>query len=286
MKQLKKHIDSDAAWNRLFDRLETDGLLPDEKGAARIRIFKPVYYKWAAAIAIICVSAATLFLTTQRRQDVQKDLLSVENKKGAVTLAATLEDGSIVYLGDDTRLEYPIQFEKDLREVFLKGKAMFDISGNKDRPFMIETKEMKVEVIGTSFYINSESNTVFELGVQRGQVRVIHKKDGKELFVEAGETVRLHSEKLHLYKTEDNQIFNSYTKRIQFKDESLVNILKVINKELDNSSLQASPEVENRLLTFTFSNNSPENVAQYICLALDLNFTKENEIIMISGMNK
>lgn len=118
MTQLKKHINTDAAWNRLYDRLETDGLLADEKRTGRIRILKPVSYRWVAAIAIICISVAAFFLTTQTERTVPNDLLSIENKKGAVTLATTLEDGSIVYLGDNTRLDFPICFEKDLREVY------------------------------------------------------------------------------------------------------------------------------------------------------------------------
>lgn len=285
MTQIQHNIKTDTAWNRLYDRLETDGLLSDTKKQKVARLFRLAYYKWAAAIALICISAATLIFTTKPDATDKDSLLTLQNKKGAVTLVTTLEDGSIVYLADDAKLDYPSHFEKNVREVFLSGNALFDISGNKERPFLIETKEIRVEVLGTSFYIKDEVNTAFELAVQRGKVKVTHKENGTEKIIEAGQTVRLLSDKLSVTPTDNEHLFNLYTQKIQFKDEPLGNILRVVNKKLDKITLQTTPELSERPLTVTFSNNSPEKVAQLICLALDLTYEKKNGILLISDMN-
>lgn len=238
------------------------------------------------SIAILCVSAVTLFLTTKPGGAAdRKDLLTLQNKKGAVTLVTTLEDGSVVYLGDDAKLDYPSHFEANAREVYLSGKALFDISGNKERPFIIDTKDMRVEVLGTSFYINNENNTTFELAVKQGQVKVTYKKNGKDAFVQAGEVVRLVTDNLFVAPAEDMEAFIRYTQRMQFKDELLGNILRIVNKESDKVILQTTPELSNRPLTVTFSNNTPEKVAQLICLALDLSCTEKNGVLLLSDMN-
>ena len=125
----------------------------------------------------------------------------------------------------------------------------------------------------------------FELAVQRGRVKVTHKENGTETFVQAGETVRLLSDELFVSATEDENIFNYYTKKIQFKDEPLGNILRVVNKKLDKTILETTPELSERPLTVTFSNHSPERVAQLICLALDLTYVEKNGIFLISDMN-
>ncbi len=272
---------TDAAWNRLYTRLEADGLLTEtnQPKANTVSLFSN--YKWVAAFACICISIATLIFTINQKNTDTSGLLTLENKKGAVTLVTTLEDGSIVYLADDAKLNYPLSFEKNVREVHLTGNALFDVSGNKERPFLIETKDIRVEVLGTSFYIKEEKNTAFELAVQRGTVKVTHKANGAEKIVEAGQTVRLLSNKLSVTATENDQLFAMYTQKIQFKDEPLGNILHVINKMQNKTVLQTTPELSVRPLTVTFSNNSPEKVAQLICLALDLSYEENDGALLI-----
>lgn len=285
MTPLHNNTKTDIAWQRLYGRLETDGLFSETKNRKAKTQFRLAYYKWVAAIALICISAATLIWTTKPHATDRDSLLTLQNKKGAVTLVTTLEDGSIVYLADEAKLNYPSHFEENKREVFLSGNALFDISGNKERPFLIDTKELQIEVLGTSFYIKDETDTAFELAVQRGTVKVTHKEKGMKKIVEAGQTVRLLADKLSVSPTADEQLFTLYTRKIQFKDEPLGNILHVVNKKLNKTVLETTPELSKRPLTVTFSNHSPEKVAQLICLALDLTYEEKNGRLLISDLN-
>lgn len=278
MTQIQDKRKADAAWNRLHNRLETEGLLLTA-GKEKTRT---LYFKWVAVIVVILASAATFLFTIQLDKTNPDNLLTVENKKGAPTLVTTLEDGSIVYLVDSASLSYPFHFEKDAREVFLHGNAFFDISGNKERPFLIETKEIRIEVLGTSFYIKNNSEASFELAVQRGRVKVTCKANETATEVEAGETVRLLANKFSIAPTENGNVFAECTKKIQFKDEPLGNILHVLNKKLNRNTLQASDALNQRLLTVTFSDSSPEKIAQLICLALDLSYTEDDGTFLIS----
>lgn len=60
----------------------------------------------------------------------------------------------------------------------LKGNALFDIAGNRARPFFIETGKVQIEVIGTAFHVRNSGNSPFELAVQRGEVKVTQKQNG------------------------------------------------------------------------------------------------------------
>ena len=104
-----------------------------------------------------------------------------------------MEDGSIVYLADNSQLSYPEHFQREKREVSLLGNALFDVSGNKERPFLIETEQARIEVLGTSFNIKSSDKSAFELAVRRGLVKVTLKKNGEQTLVKAGQTVSLFS---------------------------------------------------------------------------------------------
>ena len=281
MNQIEKNKSkTDQAWEQLYTRLEQDGLLDKPISGTQIP-YRIGLMKWAAAIVILCVSVATAIFLGQERTP-ETTLLTLHNNEASTTLVTTLEDGSIVYLADNSQLSYPEHFQREKREVSLLGNALFDVSGNKERPFLIETEQARIEVLGTSFNIKSSDKSAFELAVRRGLVKVTLKKNGEQTLVKAGQTVSLFSNRLQVAPTQDNEQFSDYTRRIQFKDERLGDILHVINLEYPKMPLKTTADLENRRLTVSFYNNSPATMAELICAALKLKCTQQNNIWMIS----
>ena len=281
MNQIEKNKSkTDQAWAQLYTRLEQDGLLDKPISGTQIP-YRIGLMKWAAAIIILCVSVATAIFLGQERTP-ETTLLTLHNNEASTTLVTTLEDGSIVYLADNSQLSYPEHFQREKREVSLLGNALFDVSGNKERPFLIETEQARIEVLGTSFNIKSSDKSAFELAVRRGLVKVTLKKNGEQTLVKAGQTVSLFSNRLQVAPTQDNEQFSDYTRRIQFKDERLGDILHVINLEYPMMPLKTTADFENRRLTVSFYNNSPATMAELICAALKLKCTQQNNIWMIS----
>lgn len=276
----KNQKKTDQAWKRVYDRLNNDGLIPAQ---AYRPVFSPALLKWgvsAAAVLALCLYLLIPFFTDGKHVP-KKDLLTQRNKEES-TLVTTLEDGSIVYLAGNASLQYPKHFASEKREVSLQGNALFDIAGNRKRPFLIETEKVKVEVLGTAFNIKTNKQTPFELSVQRGAVKVFLKKSGQIAFVKAGETVTLLKQQLQLSQTTNLELFKQYTEKIHFKDESLANILRVINLQKNGIHLQTSPELENRKLTVSFSGDSPETMVKLICMALNLKYLREKDTLTIT----
>lgn len=185
----KNKTQTDQAWNKLHNRLETDGLLP----TVTERRFATRPTAWIGIAAIVAIISLCVYLPTVLRTDRHLsggELLVKANKEESI-LVTTLEDGSVVYLSEQTSLEYPKHFSKKRREVSLKGNALFDIAGNRARPFFIETGKVQIEVIGTAFHVRNSGNSPFELAVQRGEVKVTQKQNGQEIHVKAGETATL-----------------------------------------------------------------------------------------------
>ncbi|MDR0825494.1 MAG: FecR family protein [Prevotella sp.] len=270
---------TDRAWNRLYNRLEQDGLLIDtipEKVSVR-----PTIIKWSIAAAVVCICVISAFIIRGQRV-VPNNMLTIQNEKDAPTLVSTLEDGSVIYLSEYTSVRYPYHFSKDKREVTLQGNAFFDISRNPDKPFIIDTKQMIIEVLGTSFNVMSKDDESFSLSVRHGEVKVTSKMDGKTVNVKDGETALFHSNDLQKIKTVDINQFKSYLKRVHFKDQRLADVVKIINANSDSIRLKIVPELEDRLLTVTFSDDTPYTMAQLICLALNLQYTQQQNTIFIS----
>lgn len=63
----------------------------------------------------------------------------------------TLSDNSVIWLNSGSKLVYPVTFTKDKREVYLEGEAMFEVSPDKNHPFIVQTRNMNIKVLGTVF---------------------------------------------------------------------------------------------------------------------------------------
>lgn len=67
-----------------------------------------------------------------------------------------LSDGTLVQMNSESRLVFPSYFDGKERKVYLSGEAYFEVSKN-DQPFIVETDELKIKVLGTCFNVKSYS---------------------------------------------------------------------------------------------------------------------------------
>lgn len=277
----KKRTKTDEAWERLYARFETDNLLPD--AGSNMASASKHYLRWGAAAAAIVgiVCCATWWLMPGQGGGLP-NLLTQENREIA-TLVKTLEDGSVVYLAQESTLQYPEHFAADKREVNLQGEAFFDVAKKPEQAFMIETPKVRVEVLGTAFDVRSNEDAPFCLSVKRGRVKVLLKQDGQTVFVKAGETATLQEGSLLVSETKHPDLFDRYIRNIRFKDESLENVLRAINKESTHWQIEtASPALGKKLLTVAFANNSPESVAELICWTFNLKCSRQGNRLVLS----
>lgn len=85
----------------------------------------------------------------------------------------TLSDGTKVWLNSESSLTYPVVFGGAERRVMLKGEAYFEVSENKQRPFIAQTDHAAVHVLGTHFNIHAykdEKNV--KVTLMEGSVRL------------------------------------------------------------------------------------------------------------------
>ena len=270
----------DLAWERLYNRLEQDNLLPAKKTSAGRAVFMSTGFRWAASIAILCVCCLTVSLLKQFSKPAEPDLLVLHNEMDATTLATTLDDGSVVYLSKQATIHYPAHFQDNQRKVTLSGNAFFEVSKQQERPFVIDTKVAKIEVFGTFFQVENSDNSAFRLSVRNGEVKVTLKNSNQMRYVRAGETVFLESGALQI-ATSDLSPFENGFEKIRLKDERLADIVRIINLNSNLIPIEVDDEPGNRRLTFDYAGETPQEVAQLICLALNLNFTERPDCIRI-----
>lgn len=71
------------------------------------------------------------------------------------TSRITLSDGTKVSLNAGSRLVYPEVFTGSSREVLLTGEAFFDVTPNPKSPFVVQTSDLRIKVLGTRFNLSA-----------------------------------------------------------------------------------------------------------------------------------
>jgi len=66
-----------------------------------------------------------------------------------------LSDGTKIWLNSGTKIRYPEKFAENNRSISVDGEAYFDVAKMPDKPFIINTSDMKVKVLGTSFNLSA-----------------------------------------------------------------------------------------------------------------------------------
>ena len=277
MKQNKDNIcrvDTDKAWNILHSRLEEDRLLPGETTPSSYRTLQ-----WVIAVAAVLAGVILSIFYFPKNKD--NSLFTLQNTENTGTLVTMLEDGSTVYLATQASISYPTVFANNQRKVELNGNALFCVTQDEKRPFVIETNGMTIEVVGTIFAVQSSPGNPFELSVKQGKVNVHSENNQAIVPVEAGETVQLNTGGLRKYSTPDVRIFSYFTDKMCFKDEKLNNIVHAINTIYGAPAIIAEESLNSRTLTVTFENNSVETMTELICLALNLEQIIKQDTIFI-----
>lgn len=90
-----------------------------------------------------------------------------------------LPDGTHVFLNAGSRLIYPDFFADKNREVFLVGEAYFDVKHNEKQPFVVQTTDIRVRVMGTQFNVSAyPSDNIIETVLTQGRVRLEQNNTG------------------------------------------------------------------------------------------------------------
>ncbi len=137
--------------------------------------------KWGLRIASLIVLPVLIYsgINTIRESALKKETW-VEIKAPAWTRAQfTLPDGTVGWLNSNSSVKYSGNFNLD-RQVTLNGEAFFDVFKDKSRPFIVNTNEVFVKVLGTRFNIASYENekdveVVLEDGSLVFNIKKIHK---------------------------------------------------------------------------------------------------------------
>ena len=211
-------FDTNKAWKTVDERIRAS--------KTPVRRMKPTTR--VVAIAAVAV-AASLILVFGMWWIFGDSFNSRQVVADIAVKEVTLDDGSKVYLRKGSSLEYKPNFNKDRREVALTGQAFFDVAHNPAKPFVISAAETKVEVVGTSFSVNTLNNKV-ELVVKTGKVKFGTVNNLQQsILVIAGERALFAGNDINKEQNKDENFDAWQSGQLQFNHTPLPQVIVALN---------------------------------------------------------
>jgi len=206
---------------------------------------------------------------------------------GNEMMETTLPDGTIVTLNAFATISYGEEFGNELREIELKGEAYFDVVPAPAQPFVITSEQARVEVLGTSFYINTLKNGGdVQVVLVDGSLSVYFEDNhGERKTLIPGEKAELFqaNQRIMVSPNEDPNFLAWKTRRMIFLDDRLDVIVQTLNSVYHANISLATEELAACRLTASFNRQTLESVLSVIQATLDLSSESSSDEIILFG---
>lgn len=151
-----------------------------------------------------------------------------------------LSDGTTVWLNAESSITFPTRFSVGSRQVSVRGEAYFAVVSQqtdgpaKGRiPFIVDTDQQRIEVLGTEFNVNTYSDRPQQqTTLIEGSVRVTHHHNGQQVTLEPGQQAQIGSS-IHVTRADLEKEIAWKQGDFIFKEDPLSDILKQVSRWYD-----------------------------------------------------
>ncbi|MBM3419934.1 MAG: DUF4974 domain-containing protein [Bacteroidetes bacterium] len=271
--------DTEAAWNKVYDRLASDGHIARLSRISRLPASVISAIKVAASLLLI---ASIGYVTWQLVSGDSVKPLTVASHEQK-NMAVTLPDGSRVTLNRFSSISYPAEFKASAREVILTGEAFFEVERDEALPFRVIAGSASVEVLGTTFSINTGGESgVVEVFVNSGSVMLSSGDNMAGIVLTEGYIGSTAEGKTVRYLNENPNYLAWNTGILKYEAASLEEVFSDLKRtygiEIEADSQMASE----KLITTTFDNVSELEIIQIISATFNLAWKKDGRVYVFS----
>ena len=194
------------------------------------------------------------------------------------------QDGSEAILNADTKIKYPSKFKLSKREVFIDGEGYFKVATNKHKPFIVNTADARITVLGTSFnvaaYSSSESVAVT---LDEGSI-VFNTKESEYKLNPSQQLIFNTRNKEQVIKNLNNSTNNSlWVENILYlKDTPLKQVIEKLERRFDVDFSILDSEALTYSYTITTSAKTLEEILVELEKIAPVRFTLREGIFEIS----
>lgn len=203
------------------------------------------------------------------------------------TFEVELSDGTVAYLNAGSTLRFPTHFQKTgNRQVYLTGEGYFEVTKDKSHPFVVNTQEMNIEVLGTKFNVSAYSEDVAtDVVLVEGKVSLFKgvKKADKQMHLTPGlkgSTIN-GQDKITKVKVNTDYYTGWIKGNLVFKNASFNDIIKKLERRYSVTFINKNNTLGKEVFNARFDNESIETVLKYFSDSYAINYEINKDIIVI-----
>lgn len=273
-------IDPGKAWDRIRSSIP-EGVSSPEKLPGRS---PRTYLRIAASVVVLLGIAYLSAKLIDNRVLKGQEWATVST--GTDRSDIRLPDGSHVWLNKNSTISYPERFRHRLREVRISGEAYFDVMKERRKPFVVSTGKSLVEVLGTSFNVESEEEgDEVIVTVVSGKVSLSERENpANTVILEPGERGILYISVNRLEKgvNSDHNFLAWKTGILTFKSAAIAEVCTALTDYFGIPVL-TDPQAnwDDIRLSATYDNKSLEEILKILAFTLNISYESANGTITL-----
>lgn len=231
----------------------------------------------AAVLLPLIVATSLFFYQSTKIEMIEVVTIAGEHKE------LKLPDGSIVWMNACSKINYPEKFNNTTRAIRLEGEAYFLVEKSKTKRFIVTTKDITVEVLGTQFNVKAYPNDLLvTTTLINGKVTVLA-PDEKYTLRPNQELVYNSIEKSAAIQAVSSDAVGWKEGVLIFNDMTMTEILKGLERQYDVKFSYGQSLQSNDKYSVKFTNG--ETIQQVMSVLQDvignLSYTIDNKNITI-----
>ncbi len=265
--QIKEREPSETQIKNLWDKIDSATATAEKETAVVRSIGRRRWIGYAAAACIGLVAFFTFYNPT-----TTVDIGAGEN------LAYTLPDNSKVDLNADSKITFKAGDFDGERIVNLEGEAFFEVE--KGQSFKVITPNGTVEVLGTSFNVNTRDGNLV-VDCRTGKVRVT--ANGSEQILTKGLGTKLNKEKSVLepvYETDISKQTGWRSGDFYLVDATFEQAIEEMERQF-NISIDCETALTKRVGNYTFKKGDLEKALKEVLFQLNAEYTINGKKVTI-----
>tara|TARA_R110002033_G_scaffold98450_2_gene146682 strand:+ start:1095 stop:2228 length:1134 start_codon:yes stop_codon:yes gene_type:complete len=204
------------------------------------------------------------------------------------TFKLVLSDGTQIHLNADTNIRFPVNFISGKnREVYLDGEAYFEVAKDETNPFIVQAKDLQVQVLGTHFNVSSYDDSIKHAVLVEGSVSVsnhgINTIQKEPMIIKPGQKASLVPDGLDI-NVVDVEDYISWTQNLLvFNNQSFPEIVKKIERRYNVEIENQYSELDTTRFTGKFKNETILQLMDTFKESANFNYQIKNGKIIITN---
>lgn len=265
-------VNEDAAWESIMGKLNQDVVNPAPTKTKVIPLWKrPLSI---AATLLLLIAGSWFFINNSAEEIMNYSTANNETKN------FVLPDGSKVTLNENSELTYDANAGNRLLN--LSGEGFFEVTHNKEKPFIVNAHGTTTTVLGTVFNVDANIKDQVEVTLMEGKVS-FEAPDLKKIILAPKQKVNYTKGQndlaLTTVKNENNVAWK--TKKLNFKDTKITKVVETINEYFDKDLLLELKD-STCLFTGSFPNPNYNEVLEVLKFTYDLEIENNTSRLIIN----